>query len=90
MQAVPTTMPISDLRKYQKKVLAQIQTAPVLLTNQGQGAGVLVSVEQWNAISNQLIEAEQLRRNIAAEKAFARMAAGDFVEMTPTEIMAIG
>lgn len=90
MQSVPTAMPISDLRKYQKKVLAQIKTSPVLLTNQGQGAGVLVSVEQWNNISNQLTEAQQLKRNVAAEKAFERMAAGDYVEMTPAEIMALG
>jgi len=83
-------MPISDLRKYQKKVLAQIQTSPVILTNKGQGAGVLVSVEQWNAISSQLLEAQQIKRNLAAEKAFARMAAGDYVEMTPDQIMALG
>ena len=46
-KAMPT-MPVSQLRTRQSSILAQIHETPVLLTQRGHGAGVLVHPDLWN------------------------------------------
>lgn len=46
-KAMPT-MPVSRLRTQQASILAQIHETPVLLTQHGSGAGVLVHPTLWN------------------------------------------
>lgn len=41
-------MPVSDLRMRQAKILAQLHDTPILLTQHGRGAGVLVHPDLWN------------------------------------------
>ncbi len=79
MEKILPTVPISDLRKDQAKVLAMIKRTPVVLMNRGDVAGVFVKVEQWNQTLDEL---RQLRRIIQADKHFAEMRAGDFIDMT--------
>jgi PHD/YefM family antitoxin component YafN of YafNO toxin-antitoxin module len=62
MQKVLPTMPISDLRKDQPKILAMLDTTPVVLLNRGSVAGVLVRAEEWNHTASELEELKRLRR----------------------------
>jgi PHD/YefM family antitoxin component YafN of YafNO toxin-antitoxin module len=45
--ALPT-MPVSELRSRQAEIIEQLQGSPVLLTQHGHGAGVLVHPRVWN------------------------------------------
>lgn len=63
MTIVLPTLPITDLRTKQPKVLDQLQESPVVLTHRGHGAAVLVSPAQWNA---QQAELRRLRLLIEA------------------------
>lgn len=66
---VPQTAPISDMRRRQDEILAMVQNAPVILMTRSQPAGVLVSVEQWDAMAVELRNARLMaeRRQILAE-----------------------
>ena len=71
-QPVPQTVPISELRRQQDKVLKMAETAPVVLMSRSEPAGVLVSPQEWNQIINRLNQLEALqeaRRNIAENDA---------------------
>lgn len=48
MYKVMPTMPVSDLRIKQAAILSQLHETPILLTQRGQGAGVLVHPDLWN------------------------------------------
>lgn len=48
LYAVMPTMPVSELRKGQAKVLSQLDETPILLTNDGRSAGILVHPRIWN------------------------------------------
>lgn len=87
MQKVLPVLPISDLRQKQAEILAMLDQSPVLLMNRGDAAGVLVSVDQWNSIADELAVA---KRNTIAAKNFVRMDGGDYVSMTAAEILALG
>jgi hypothetical protein len=45
--ALPT-MPVSELRTRQAEVIEQLQGSPVMLTQHGHSAGVLVHPRVWN------------------------------------------
>jgi len=64
---IPQTVPISELRRQQDKILKMSESAPVVLMNRSEPAGVLVSPQEWNQIVNRLNQLEALqeaRRNI--------------------------
>ena len=66
---VPQTVPISNLRRQQDKILKMTESAPVVLMSRSEPAGVLVSPQEWNYIVNRLryLEAmQEARHNIAA------------------------
>ncbi len=46
-KAMPT-MPVSDLRTHQAAILTKLHETPILLTQHGHGAGVLVHPDLWN------------------------------------------
>lgn len=50
VQKVMPTLPVSELRTRQAEVLAQLKKSPVLLTQRGRGAGVLVDPDLWNEL----------------------------------------
>ena len=69
---IPQTVPISELRRQQDKILKMAEAAPVVLMSRSEPAGVLVSPQEWNQIVNRLRQLEALqeaRRNIAQNDA---------------------
>ena len=69
---IPQTVPISDLRRQQVKILKIAESAPVVLMSRSEPAGVLVSPKEWNHLVNRLRHLEALqeaRHNIATNDA---------------------
>jgi prevent-host-death family protein len=69
---VPQTVPISELRRQQDKILKMTESAPVVLMSRSEPAGVLVSPQEWNYIINRLSHLEALQeaqRNIITNNA---------------------
>ncbi len=60
IQKVMPTLPVSELRTHQAQVLARLQEGPVLLTQRGRGAGVLVHPDQWNKVMSYLEQYEAI------------------------------
>jgi len=87
MERVFPVKPISDLRKEQAEMLSLLDETPILLTNRGSAAGILVNVDHWNKTANELA---RLRRIIQGDKAFAEMSAGNYVELEPEDMLALG
>jgi prevent-host-death family protein len=54
MNSVVEVAPLSDLRNRQREIMAQVVKGPVILTERGRGAAVLISMEEWQAINEQL------------------------------------
>jgi len=50
VQKVMPTLPVSELRTRQAEIVAQLKKGPVLLTQHGRGAGVLVDPSMWNEL----------------------------------------
>jgi prevent-host-death family protein len=67
LSPIPQTIPISELRRQQDKILKMAESAPVVLMSRSEPAGVLVSPQEWNQIVSRLRQLEALheaRRNI--------------------------
>ena len=65
---MPQTVPLSDLRRQQEKILKMTESAPVVLMSRNEPAGVLVSPQEWNTLMKRLrhLEAlEEARQNIS-------------------------
>ena len=67
MYKVMPTMPVSELRTKQAAILAQLHKTPVLLTQRGHSAGVLVHPDLWNEMVELLDDLEDIL--IAQERA---------------------
>ena len=69
---IPDLVPISELRLRQSEVLERLPEGPVLLTQHGRAAAVLVTPEQWNEIIEHLefledsLDAIEMRERIDA------------------------
>ena len=50
MYTVPELIPISDLRQRQREILEHLSEGPVVLTQHGRAAAVLVHPGQWNRL----------------------------------------
>jgi prevent-host-death family protein len=69
---IPQTVPISELRRHQDKILKMAESAPVVLMSRSEPAGVLVSPQEWNQLVTRLKHLEALqeaRHNIATNDA---------------------
>ena len=70
-KAMPT-MPVSDLRTNQAEIIATLDNTPIMLTNRGEGAGVLVHPNIWNKLVEEveryhrLVRFNQIRHNMDA------------------------
>lgn len=64
---IPTTIPISDLRARQNEILEELSQGPVILTQHGRAAAVLISPERWNRLIEEL---DDLKATVAAVKAY--------------------
>ncbi|HQY91962.1 type II toxin-antitoxin system Phd/YefM family antitoxin [Caldilinea sp.] len=70
------TVPVTDLRTRQPEIFDGLKDAPILLTRQGHGAGVLVHPDAWNQIVEdlrcyrRLARIERARRDLDAGNAY--------------------
>jgi prevent-host-death family protein len=69
MNTIAEVAPLSDLKNRQREILAQLAKGPVILTEHGRGAAVLLSMQEWQLISEQLrtLEDTQALRSLYAE-----------------------
>ena len=82
MYKVLPTMPVSELRTQQAAILNQIHETPILLTQRGQGAGVLVHPDTWNKMVEQL---EHLLHLELLRTRAAEVIRGDYVTFEELE-----
>ena len=68
----PPTMPISELRKHSDDVFDQLKQTHILLTRQGNAAGVLVHPTVWNRVLDRLDELEATVWALEAELEIAQ------------------
>jgi PHD/YefM family antitoxin component YafN of YafNO toxin-antitoxin module len=74
VERVPRAVPVSELSKRPDTVFAQLKKTHLLITRQGQEAGVLVHPTVWNRLIDyideleDLVEALEVERDIAAGK----------------------
>lgn len=74
MNVVPKLTPISKLRHTQNEVLEKLSEGPVVLTQHGEAAAVLVDPDQWNRLVEEL---EIWQDSYDALEARLRIAAGE-------------
>lgn len=74
------TEPITQLQRNYNIVLDRLPVGPVMLLQRSSLAAVMVSPEQWNAMTAEL---ERLRRIVTADKHFAEMRAGNYTTELP-------
>jgi prevent-host-death family protein len=75
MWMITDVIPISELRKRQDEVLAMIERRPVILTQHGRGAAVLISLAQWESILERLEDMDDALTMIEARLADTEPAA---------------
>lgn len=68
MGIVTEVLPISDLRHRQNEILASLQKGPVILTQRGRGAAVLLSLDEWNMLLERLEELEDAADAVEARR----------------------
>lgn len=68
MGMVTEVLPISDLRHRQNEILASLQKGPVILTQRGRGAAVLLSLDEWNMLLERLEELEDAADAVEARR----------------------
>ncbi len=73
MNVIPELVPISGFRTRQNQILSSLVEGPVVLTQHGRSAAVLVSPEQWNHLVETL---EDLMDSLDAIEMKARAATG--------------
>ena len=57
-----TAVPVTELRTRQPEIFDDLKDAPILLTRQGHGAGVLVHPDTWNQLVEDLRHYQRLAR----------------------------
>lgn len=72
MDHMMKTLSLSDFRTHQVGTLAAIQEAPVVLTQNGRGAAVLVVPDQWNNLLDRLEDLEDTIAALSMELAIER------------------
>ena len=60
MQKIPQIAPVSDMHHRQKEVFAMMDNAPVILAQRSKPRAVLVSIEQWNRLVEEVKRSHQL------------------------------
>jgi|LakMenE18May11ns_1017448.scaffolds.fasta_scaffold9957487_10 hypothetical protein len=75
------TEPITQLQRNYNIVLDRLPVGPVMLLQRSALAAVMVSPEQWNAMTAEL---ERLRRVVAGDRHFADMRNGQYSTELPS------
>ena len=72
MDRIMKTISLSDFRNHQLETLAAIEQSPVVLTQNGRSAALLVIPEQWNTLLEQIADLEDTVAALEMELAIAR------------------
>jgi prevent-host-death family protein len=72
MSAIPELAPISDLRLRQSELLSRLSEGPVVLTQRGRAAVVLVDPGYWNQIVEELDDLRDALDAIDAYETYKR------------------
>lgn len=78
MHPMPQVVPVSDLRTRHVETFHLLKDGPVVLAQRSRPAAVLISFEDWDETARELA---RLRRIILADRHFAEMKAGDYVDL---------
>jgi PHD/YefM family antitoxin component YafN of YafNO toxin-antitoxin module len=73
MNIIPELVPISQLRQRQNQILAELPKGPIILTQRGVAAAVLVTPKMWNFVVR---EVENMSDALAALKIELEVATG--------------
>ncbi len=82
--AAMLAIPVTDLRTKQPEIFESLKEAPVLLTRQGHGAGVLVHPDTWNKL---IEDVKRYKRMARIERARREMDAGQYFARPQVEAM---
>jgi antitoxin Phd len=74
IERVPLTIPVSDLRNEQARILEQLGDGPILLTQRGRAAAMLIAPQRWNELIDHL---ETLEDSVDALLAKIELLVGD-------------
>lgn len=88
--SIPVYTPVTELQAKYKETILKTKDGPVILSQYSKPIAVLLSTDAYEKLVADAQEAKRLRRWQKAEEAAARMAAGDYIEMKPNEILALG
>ncbi|MEM7133348.1 MAG: hypothetical protein AAF702_44030 [Chloroflexota bacterium] len=85
MQHVPQIEAITNMKKDHLAVFAKLGNGPVFLAQRSKPAAVLISLEQWEAVNN---EVDDLKDIIAVLKTQLAVAHGDdsYSQVSTTEL----
>lgn len=72
VNAIPVTVNISELRQRQNELLARLEAGPVLLVQYSTPAALLVGVDQWNQLADDLEDLEDTVTALKVQLALAR------------------
>ena len=66
MDRIQQIVPISELKLNQPQVVAMLTNGPVVLAHRSKPAAVLVSVEEWDRVADELAERRFTQREVEA------------------------
>ena len=74
----PQIVPITDFRIRQGEVLTKLTKGPVFLAQRSKPAAVLVSMQEWEQIQEEL---KRFRHHAEADRQFAEIRAGTYTNL---------
>lgn len=85
----PQIEPVTTLARDHKSVFAKLDIGPVFLAHRSKSAAVLLSISDYEKLLVDAEDAKRFRRMLKADQAIAEMNAGNYVELSPDEILAL-
>lgn len=87
--AISQIAPVTQLIRDHLSVLNRLVDGPVVLAQRSKPAAVLLSVNDYEKLLADSEDAKRFRRTIKSDQAFKEMNAGNYVELSPDEILAL-
>ena len=87
---VPQVLPISTLQRTYNAVVRKLPNGPVFLSQHSKPVAVMLSPTDYEKLVTDAEDAGRLRRWQRAGEIAKRMDTGDYIELSPTEIIALG
>jgi PHD/YefM family antitoxin component YafN of YafNO toxin-antitoxin module len=87
--AIAQITPVTQLIRDHLSVLSKLINGPVVLAQRSKPTAVLLSVNDYEKLLADSESAKHYRRLIAADQARVEMNTGNYVELSPAEILAV-